>query len=70
MLIIKAALKKSDIALKMQKKHDYDEKVNILKKYNLYTPKEIAKITDIPLKTVLSSMSFPLLPDSEVHFFW
>lgn len=30
-LIIKAALKKSDIALEMQRKHDYNEKTNILK---------------------------------------
>lgn len=30
-LIIKATLKKSDIALKMQRKHDYDQKVTILK---------------------------------------
>lgn len=63
-LIIKAALKKSDIALEMQRKHDYDEKTNILKKYNLYTPKEIAKITDIPLKSVLSSMHDLIRTDS------
>ena len=39
-LIIKAALKKSSIALKMQKDHDYKNKLNTLKKYNLYTRSE------------------------------